>query len=260
MAAGVRSPVVTAVLMACRRWTACVAWTLPLLRACVGDRLFPSFPVRRSREPVATGHRILAASVQDDGAVSPLRIHDTKEMHMERRDNEVSKTRKRRAAAGGRFARMTMMMALAVLASLPAQAEPGAASQALNAAKSHMQNLQSAYQAGRSYALGGHGGLAYPLFRGAHIQSVGLCDRAANLQTQNRDTLNRGLFRNRSYQQQAVQLSDTLRSQCGELSYRLSLLVINPLAYQQIAVVDGAIPPTAHTLSQLEQAMTLAQR
>jgi hypothetical protein len=181
---------------------------------------------------------------------------------MDTNDNELRSTgiRTRLAATRRQFAGMLLVMGLAVLASLPAQAEPGAAFQALQMAKAHMQNLHGAYAHGRDRALVGDSGTAYTFFRGAYVQSLGLCDRAADLQAQNRDTLNRGLYRNRSYQQQAVQWSDTLRAQCGELSYRLSLLVANPLAYQQIAVTDGVVQQVGYTLSRLEQAMVLAQR
>lgn len=181
---------------------------------------------------------------------------------MDTNDNEVRSAgiRTRLAAARRQFAGMLLMMGLTVLASLPAQAEPGAAFQALQMAKGHMQNLHGAYAHGRERAMAGDAATARTFFNGAYVQSQGLCNRAADLQAQNRDTLNRGLYRNRSYQQQAVQWSDTLRSQCGELSYRLSLLVANPLAYQQIAITDGVVQQTGYTLSQLERTMLLAQR
>lgn len=172
-------------------------------------------------------------------------------------------TRGKSVLAAGMRARAALMMMVAALVLLfgaTAQAEPGAANQALQSAKSHFQALQPPYQAGRSYALAGNANLARPYFQAALGGANNLCNQASVLQYQNRDTLNRGLYRNRSYQQLAVNLSDSLRSHCATLSSNLGGLVSNPLASGPRATVDWVLPQISVTLSQLEQAMALAQR
>lgn len=172
-------------------------------------------------------------------------------------------TRGKRVLSAGlqvRTALMAMMATLVLLFGAAAQAEPGAANQALQSAKSHFQMLQPPYQVGRNYALGGNANAARPYFQAALGGANNLCNQASILQSQNRDTLNRGLYRNRTYQQLAVNLSDTLRSHCGTLSGNLGALVSNPLSSSARATVDWVLPQIAGTLSQLEQAMVLAQR
>lgn len=165
-------------------------------------------------------------------------------------------------AAGMRVrATLVMMMAaLVLLFGTTAQAEPGAANQALQSAKGHFQMLQPPYQVGRNYALGGNANAARPYFQTALSGANNLCNQASILQTQNRDTLNRGLYRNRNYQQLAVNLSDTLRSHCATLYANLATLVSNPLASGPRGTVDWVLPQISGTLSQVEHAMTLAQR
>lgn len=172
-------------------------------------------------------------------------------------------TRGKRVLSVGMQASTALMMMLAALVLLfgaTAQAEPGAANQALQSAKGQFQVLQPQYQVGRSYALGGNANAARPYFQAALGGANTLCNQASILQYQNRDTLNRGLYRNRNYQQLAVSLSDTLRSHCATLSSNLGALVSNPLASGPRGTVDWVLPQIGGTLSQLEQAMTLAQR
>lgn len=174
---------------------------------------------------------------------------------METRGKSVLETRMRVRAA-----LVVMMAALVLLFGATAQAEPGAANQALQAAKTQFQILYPQYQVGRNYALAGNANAARPYFQGAFSSANNLCNQATILQAQNRDTLNRGLYRNRTYQQLAVNLSDSLRSQCITVYSNLGALVSNPLLPGPRAMVDGALPQVSGTLSQLEQAMTLAQR
>lgn len=163
-------------------------------------------------------------------------------------------------AASRRFGLTAMLMSLTLLFGSVAHAEPAAANQYLQIAKQDFSVLKVYYQLGRNYALAGNAAQAKNVFLQAQINAFKLTNDATALYQQNVDTLNRGLYRNLGYQQQAVSYSSLLLSQVQLMRARLGVLTQSPLSPSARTSVDISILQVTTTLAQTEQAMILAQR
>ncbi len=161
--------------------------------------------------------------------------------------------------AGVRSGFVAMMMCLLVFFVGSAQAEPGLANQYLQVTKSQFTATKVYHQIGSSYAQVGNVPLARQYFTVASINAALTRSNAIALSSQNIDTLNRGLYRNLYYQQQAVAYSNILQTQTQVLGLHLSILSQSPLSVSSRISADISIAQINVTLLNLEQAMRLAQ-
>lgn len=161
---------------------------------------------------------------------------------------------------GFRSGFVAMLLSMMVFFAGYAQAEPGLANQYLQVTKSNFYVTKLNFQIGSSYAQTGNAAAARQSFTSAYINSVVMQSNATSLYAQNVDTLNRGLYRNAYYQQQAVSYSNILRSQIQVLSVNLSILSQSPLSASTRISAEIGIMQINATLLNLEQAMVLAQR
>jgi hypothetical protein len=153
-----------------------------------------------------------------------------------------------------------ILLIAALFFGLNAQAEPTAASRYLQFCKFDLQILNANFAVGRNAASGGNAAQAVAFFNSAYINSIYLAIDATRLELENSDTLNRGLYRNRTYQQQAVQLSAVLKVQANVLSAQLAVLIQNPFSVSTQIAANSTIVQISITLAQLEQAMLRAQQ
>lgn len=181
---------------------------------------------------------------------------------MRTQENAIATKRAQRAPKWGEFriGFAAMMLSLLALFAGHAQAEPGAANQYLQVAKNNFYVMKLNFQIGSNYAAAGNANVARQYFTSANANSIVMRNNATSLYLQNIDTLNRGLYRNAYYQQQAVAYSDVLRSQLQVLSAKLSVLSQSPLSANARISAEVSIIQINATLSNLEQAMILAQR
>ena len=181
---------------------------------------------------------------------------------MRTQENAIATKRAERAPkwAGFRIGFAAMMLSLLALFAGHAQAEPNAANQYLQVAKNNFYVMKLNFQIGSQYAVAGNANAARQYFTSANVNSIVMQSNVTSLYLQNIDTLNRGLYRNVFYQQQAVSYSDILRSQIQLLSAKLSVLSQSPLSANARINAEVSIIQINATLANLEQAMILAQR
>lgn len=153
-----------------------------------------------------------------------------------------------------------ILLLMALFFGLNARAEPNAASWYLYYCKFDMQALNSNFATARNAAAGGNAPQASAFFNSAYVNSIYLAIDATRLELENTDTLNRGLYRNRTYQQQAVQLSAVLKVQANLLGTQLAVLIQNPFSVSTQIAANNTIVQISITLAQLEQAMLRAQQ
>jgi hypothetical protein len=169
-------------------------------------------------------------------------------------------TRARPIAMRSRAMFGTMLLILTLMLGAQAQAEPGAASQALQLAKQNFAIARLQFQSGQTAASVGNAAQASSSFISAQVSALRLLQNARQLVSENQDSLDRGLYVNRDYQEQAVLNSRLLSTQVSLLNSYLSLLAQNPLSVQlQIDVLIRNIEVSA-TLARLENAMRRAQQ
>jgi len=188
-------------------------------------------------------------------------IHSKRRKCMKTQDNvETIKSMGRVPKhAGVRSGFVAMMMCLLVFFVGHAQAEPTVANQYLQVAKNNFAVAKINFQIGSSYAQAGNVAVARQYFTIASINVAQMRQSAAVLYSQNIDTLNRGLYRNLYYQQQAVAYSNILQIQAQVLSLHLSILSQSPLSTSSRISAEISIAQINVTLLNLEQAMRLAQ-
>ncbi len=122
---------------------------------------------------------------------------------------------------------------LAVVAGT-ASAEPQQARLALDAARQQYQIADINFQVGRSLANAGNAGAAQSYFIQSQASVILFGVRVTQLQQQNQDSLQRGLYANRAALEQAIACNATLRVQAQILQANLSVLVQQPLSQAQI--------------------------
>jgi hypothetical protein len=181
---------------------------------------------------------------------------------MKTQENAIATTRSERAPKWGgfRLGFAAMMLSLLALLAGHAQAEPNTANQYLQVTKNNFYLMKLNFQIGSQYAVARNANAARQYFTNANVNSIVMQNYATSLYLQNIDTLNRGLYRNASYQQQAVLYSDVLRAQIQVLSAKLSVLSQSPLSANARINAEVSIVQINATLTNLEQAMILAQR
>lgn len=181
---------------------------------------------------------------------------------MKTQENAIATKRAERAPKWGgfRLGFAAMMLSLLALFAGHAQAEPNAANQYLQITKNNFYVARLNFQIGSNSAIAGNANAARQYFTSANVNSVVMQANATSLYLQNIDTLNRGLYRNAYYQQQAVSYSNILRAQIQVLSVNLSVLSQSPLSASSRISTEISIFQVNATLLNLEQAMILAQR
>lgn len=160
---------------------------------------------------------------------------------------------------GRRFGFGALLLALLMLVCGAVHAEPTAASIYLQRSKFDFQLLQVNVQMGRNAALAGKTAQARSFFTAAKVQSIIMSNDTTSLYFQNADTLSRGLYRNRAYQEAAVFDSNVLNQQVRLLDAYLSLLVQTPSSTSVYFSAYAGILNVMTKLQQTEQAMIQAQ-
>lgn len=180
---------------------------------------------------------------------------------MKTQDNAAAVESVKRVAknAGMRSGFVAMMLCWLVFLVGNAQAEPGIANQYLQITKNQFTTTKIYHQFGSSYAQAGNVAAARQYYTVASINAAMMRNSAINLYSQNIDTLNRGLYRNAAYQQQAVSYSNVLQYQTQVLGLHLTILSQSPLSTSSRISADLTIAQINVTLLNLEQAMRLAQ-
>ena len=149
--------------------------------------------------------------------------------------------------------RAWLLGAVLALVAGTASAEPQQARLELDAARQQCQIMDINFQVGRARANTGNASAAQSSFIQAQMSAVLFGIRVAVVQTQNQDSLQRGLYANRAALEQAIACNAALSVQAQILRLNLSILAQQPLSQSQISATYVRFFYTSIQLQQCEQ-------
>ena len=152
-----------------------------------------------------------------------------------------------------RTMRAWLFGAVLALVAGAASAEPQLARSELDAARQQYQLTDINFQVGRAIANTGNANAAQSSFTQAQISAYVFGLRVTRLQQQNQDSLQRGLYVNRTALEQAIACNAALRVQAQVLQVNLSILAQQPLSQSQIASTNVQFFVTSIRLQQCVQ-------
>ncbi len=164
-----------------------------------------------------------------------------------------------RARRGFRTGAKALLIALAMLCSQVASADPAVAEQKLQLAKYDYQLFKLYYQYGKIYAQSGQVPSAQSYFQSAYVQSITLSMDLLSLGAENRDTLQRGQCRDCNKQQLAINYNDIAGMHVDIIKAYMPLLMQTPTSQPLMQQVDIKTIELDMDMAQLEQAMHAAQ-
>ncbi len=146
-----------------------------------------------------------------------------------------------------------MLGVVLALTSMTAAADPQLAMAELQRVRAQYAAMETDFQLGKAYASVGNANAARSQFERARIDAVLFGLYATQLQQQNQDSLQRGLYDDRAALERAIVCNGTLRVQASVLQVQMAVLVQQPLSQAQIASVDAQMVLTKIQLQQCIQ-------
>lgn len=152
-----------------------------------------------------------------------------------------------------------LMASLLMAFSLGVCAEPTAATQVLAVAKQNFAQVKQQHMIAKLQLQAGQASSAQVSFTLARAQAAQMNSNLIRLSNENQDTLQRGLYRNRVSQEQAVQTNGVVNNTAQSLQSRLLVLSVQPNSQLDLILADQALTQLTADLQRLEQFMIAAQ-
>lgn len=164
-----------------------------------------------------------------------------------------------RARRGFRTAAKALLIALAMLCSQGASADPAIAGQILQVTKLDYQLFNAYYQQGKAYAQIGQAQNAQQYFLSAHVEAAMVSMDLLNLRAENVDTLQQGQCNDCNMQDMAIDYNSLASLDADVLKLYMSMLVQSPTSQQLLIQAEMKRIQLNMDMLQLEQAMLAAQ-
>ncbi|MGO1073117.1 hypothetical protein [Lysobacter sp. CA199] len=150
---------------------------------------------------------------------------------------------------------VALLLASTLLFSGRASADPVVANQILQAIRQDRQVLDLYIQLAKQHASSGNIAAARSTYLSANMEALKLSARLRNLQQQNLDSLNRGLYRDRAALERAIQFGQSANVDIKVLALDLQMLTQTPTSLQFQTQLQIDTIKFNMNMDRLEQAM-----
>jgi hypothetical protein len=152
-----------------------------------------------------------------------------------------------------------LLLAMAMLCSQGASADPAIAGHILQVTKLDYQLFNAYYQQGKAYAQIGQAQNAQQYFLSAHVKAAMVSMDLLNLRAENVDTLQQGQCNDCNMQDMAIDYNSLASLDADVLQLYMSMLVQSPTSQQLLIQAEMKRVQLNMDMLQLEQAMLAAQ-
>jgi hypothetical protein len=153
-----------------------------------------------------------------------------------------------------------LLLSLLMMFSSGVLADPTAANQSLSTAKQRFEVVKLDHQIAKLQLQQGNTNAARTSFTMEQIEAAGLTANLARLLNDNKDTFDRGLYRDGTSQQRAINFTAIAKQHCQVLETQLVILTMQPTSQIDLILAEMSMTQLTQDLRNIEQAMADAQR
>jgi hypothetical protein len=153
-----------------------------------------------------------------------------------------------------------LLLSLLMMFSSGVLADPAAANQSLSMAKQRFEVVKLDHQIAKLQLQQGNTNAARTSFTMEQIEAAGLTANLMRLLNDNKDTFDRGMYRDGTSQQRAINFTAIAKQHCQVLETQLVILTMQPTSQIDLILAEMSMTQLTQDLRNIEQAMADAQR